>query len=93
MSRFWIAFSVPSASESNELARLVNVKVNPKARINKVEDDGEGGYIIWTTEPPDKGAANRAVTKALARHLGISRSSVALVRGETSRRKLFEILD
>lgn len=73
------------------MGNLVSVKVNPKARLNRVEDDGEGGYTVWTTAAPDKGQANEAVVKALADHLGISRSSLTLKRGATSRRKLFEI--
>ncbi len=70
---------------------LVNVKVNPKARINRVEEDGAGGYTVWTTAAPDKGQANDAVARALAAHLGISRSSIVLKRGATSRKKVFDV--
>lgn len=70
---------------------LINVKVNPKARLNKVEDDGSQGLIVWTTAPPDKGAANEAVVKAVAGHLGVKPSQVRLVRGATNRRKVLEI--
>lgn len=70
---------------------MIEVKVNPKARLNKVEEDGAGGYIVWTTAAPDKGQANDAVVRALAKHLGVSRSDITLKRGATSRRKVFEI--
>ncbi len=69
----------------------VNVKVNPKARLNRVEDDGAGGFIVWTTAAPENGHANEAVARALADHLGIAKSCVLLRRGVTSRRKVFDI--
>lgn len=73
------------------MGETVNVKVNPKARLNRVEDDGAGGFTVWTTAAPDKGQANDAVVNALADHLGISKSSVRLKRGATSRKKVFVI--
>jgi uncharacterized protein len=73
------------------MRRRVEVKVHPKARHEKIEPDGAGGYRVWTTAPPDKGAANDAVTRMLAKHLGIAPSRVTLVRGAASRSKLFEI--
>lgn len=72
---------------------LIAVKVNPKARLNKVEDDGRGGLIVWTTAAPDKGAANEAVARLIAKHLQLRPSEVQLRRGATSRNKLFEIPD
>lgn len=70
---------------------LINVKVHPKARQNKVQDNGDGNYTVWTSAAPDKGEANAAVAKALADYLGVAKSSVVLKRGGTSRNKVFEI--
>ncbi len=67
------------------------MKVHPKAKHDKLEADANGGYKIWTTAPPDKGAANAAVMKMLANELGIAPSRLILKRGTTSRQKLFEI--
>ncbi len=72
---------------------IIEVKVNPKARLNKVEDDGAGGLIVWTTAPPDKGAANDAVARLIAEHLGLRPSAVQLYRGATNRKKLFKVDD
>lgn len=72
---------------------VIAVKVNPKARLNKVEDDGAGGLVVWTTAPPDKGAANEAVARLIADYLGVRASAVSLYRGATSRRKLFQVDD
>lgn len=73
------------------MKRQVNVRVKPGARINRVEDDGEGGFIVWTSAVPDKGKANEAVTRALAKHLGVAKSQVRLARGGAARRKVFEV--
>jgi uncharacterized protein YggU (UPF0235/DUF167 family) len=70
---------------------LVNVKVNPKARINKVEEDGAGGYVVWTTAAPERGEANVAVGKMLAEFLGVRGAAVRLKRGGSGRRKVFEV--
>lgn len=71
----------------------IQVKVNPKARVNKVAEDGAGGYIVWTTTAPDKGKATEAVARALAEHLGVPRRCVVLKSGELSRHKVFEIFN
>ena len=47
--------------------------------------------FVRVTAPPDGGKANKAVCKILAKELGVSKSSVTLVRGDTSRHKLVEI--
>ena len=73
--------------------RRVQVKAHPKARFEKVEEDGAGGLKVWTTAPPDKGAANEAVRKLVAKHFGISPARVTLRLGATSRNKVFDIED
>lgn len=75
------------------MSRYIKVKVNPKARLNKVHEESDGSYTVWTTAPPDKGAANDSVLRALADHLGLPRRMLSLKTGATSRQKLFEITD
>ena len=72
---------------------MIEVKVRPRARIEKIEALENSGFAVWTTAPADKGEANEAVTKLLARHLGVAPSCVVLRRGATSRNKLFEVLE
>ena len=47
---------------------------------------------IAVTAPADKGKANAAVTALLAKTFGVAKSSVAVVAGETDRRKTLRIL-
>jgi len=67
------------------------VRVQPKASAEGVVGEHGGALKVKVTEPPEKGKANKALKKLLADKLGIPPSSVELVRGETSRDKLFAI--
>jgi uncharacterized protein YggU (UPF0235/DUF167 family) len=69
------------------------VQAHPKAKHERLEMDGTGGFKIWTTAPADKGAANAAITKLLAKELGVAPSRLTLKRGATSRQKVFELDD
>ena len=50
---------------------------------------GPEGYRCTVTAAPGDGRANAAVTAALAHALGVAKSRLVLVRGQTSRDKLF----
>ena len=69
----------------------ITVKAKPGAREEKVEKVGEGEFEVSVKEPPIKGAANKAIVKALAEYFKISIYQVTLVSGFTSRQKVFEI--
>lgn len=71
------------------------VRVTPKARGGErilVEDTPEGPRArVWVSAAPEDGKANAAVTKLVAKALGLPKSSVSVLRGETSREKLLRI--
>lgn len=66
------------------------VKVTPGAREESVMLT-EAAVLVKVRAPADKGAANEAVAGLLASALGIPRSRLALLRGATSRQKLFRV--
>ncbi len=70
---------------------ILTVKVFPKAKLNKVTKIDEAHFQIHTTAAPDKGKANAAVIKLLAKNLALPQSSLNIVKGRGSRRKLIEI--
>lgn len=70
---------------------MLAVRVTPKASRNAVLRDGDDLRVTVTTVP-EGGKANAAVIKLLAKALGIPKSRLELVRGETSRDKQFRII-
>lgn len=67
----------------------VSVKTGAKKELVQILDAKH--FAVHVKAQPEKGKANEAVIKALSKHLGISPSRIILLRGETSRNKLFEI--
>ena len=68
-----------------------DVLVTPRASREKVGPLVGDRLKIAVTAPPVEGEANAAVVAALARALGVPRASVAIVRGEGSRRKTVRV--
>ncbi|EPP35427.1 hypothetical protein CP10139811_1012 [Chlamydia ibidis] len=66
---------------------ILEVKVTPKAKENKVLGFEGDVLKVRVTDPPDKGKANDAVVSVLAKALSLPKRDVTLVSGETSRRK------
>ena len=69
---------------------LLTCRVTPKASRNAVERDGEV-LRVYVTTVPEGGKANVAVVKLLSKALGVPKSALVLVRGETSRDKVFRV--
>jgi len=72
--------------------RIITVKVRAKARERSITEAPDGTYKIKTTVAPEKGKANADVVEILAEHLGIPRSRIVLMTGETSSTKRFKII-
>ena len=66
---------------------VVRIRVIPRARKDEVAGERAGRLVVRTTAAPVDGSANGAVRKLLARHFGVSTSSVELVSGARSRDK------
>jgi len=72
-------------------ARLT-VRVQPRASRNEVIGfDTDGALKVRVTAPPVDGEANRAVIELMAKTLGVAKSRVRIVRGESSRVKVVEV--
>jgi uncharacterized protein len=69
----------------------VAVRVQPSASRTVVGGSHSGALVVRVVEPPERGRATGAALRAVAEALGVSTTSVALVRGTTSRQKLLEI--
>ena len=68
----------------------LSVRVAPGARSESITIE-QGSLAIKTRAKPQDGAANDAVTRMIAQALGIAPSRITLLRGATSRDKLFRL--
>lgn len=69
---------------------IINVRVIPRARVQKIVVDGDT-LRVYTNAAPTDGVANAAVIKMLAQHYDVPKSSISIVRGETSHSKVIDI--
>ena len=69
----------------------INVRVIPRAKLNKIAIQPDGTLRVHTTTAPTDGKATADVIKMLAEHYNVPKTSIRLIRGETSRDKVFEI--
>ena len=68
----------------------IHLKPNSRHREEVVPND-DGSLTVYTKAPAIEGRANVAAAKLLAKHIGVSSSKVKLVRGATSKYKVFEV--
>jgi uncharacterized protein (TIGR00251 family) len=69
----------------------IRVHVAPRASANRVLGVHDGALKVALTAPPVEGAANKALIEFLAKALGVPRSRVELLSGQTSRNKVVEV--
>jgi uncharacterized protein (TIGR00251 family) len=73
------------------MAVTVEILVQPRASRAKIGPMHDGRIKIAVTAPPVDGEANAAVIELFAKRLGIARSAIELVAGQSSRRKTLRI--
>lgn len=73
-----------------ESGTRIALRVTPRARRNAISVE-DGAIRVHVTAAPEDGKANEAVVRLLARALGVAKSRLVLVRGTTSRDKLFRL--
>ncbi len=83
MSNAFEALAVPGTE--------IAVRVTPKASRNAVKRGEDGQIRVYVTVLPEGGKANAAVQKLLAKALGVAKSRLVLVRGQTARDKVFRV--
>lgn len=71
---------------------LLQVKATPKAAHDEVVGVRNGALMVKVTAVPEKGKANAAVVALLAKQIGIPKSALELVSGETVRNKVFRLV-
>ena len=70
----------------------ISVHLKPNSRHREEVVVGDDGLLtIYTKAPAIEGRANAAAVKLLAKHFGVAPSKVKLLRGASSKYKLFDI--
>ena len=68
---------------------VLAVKAFPGAKRNAVNVGTDEFLKVYVTQIPEKGKANEAIRKQLAKSLNLRSSQVELLQGETSSQKKF----
>jgi uncharacterized protein YggU (UPF0235/DUF167 family) len=80
----------PDLSALAQPGTTITLRVTPKAARNRIVAE-EGVLRVYVTTVPEDGKANAAVLKLLAKALGVPKSRLTLLRGHTSRDKVFQV--
>ncbi len=70
------------------------IKATPRASKNEIRgwtDNSCTELSVRVTVAPTDGKANKAICELVASSIGIAKSKVCVVRGDTSRHKIIEI--
>lgn len=68
------------------------IHVTPRASRSSVGGARDGALLVRVVQTAEKGEATAAALAAVADALAVPRSSVTLVRGAASRRKLVQVV-
>ena len=67
------------------------IRVHPRAKKNAITGEIGDALKVALTAPPLEGRANEACVAFFAELLNVSRSSITIAAGETSRNKLIRV--
>ena len=70
---------------------LIPVQVAPRASKSQVVGPFGGALKVRLAAPPVDGAANSELIATLSRFFKVSKSSISIVRGHASKRKMIKI--
>ncbi len=70
---------------------IIETLVKTRSKKESVELNSEGIYLVKVNALPVKGAANERVQEMLAEYFKLAKSSVVIIRGHKSSKKIFEI--
>ena len=68
----------------------IQIKVIPKSSRQDLKMEGKT-LKVWLHAPPEKGKANQELVLILAKKLHIPKSSIQIIKGESTKNKLVDI--
>jgi len=70
----------------------INVLIKPNSKKGpQIIAENDGSLTVFIRELAIEGKANQATIKLVAKYYNVSKTSVKILRGQTSRHKLIEI--
>jgi len=69
----------------------LHIKVKPGSKVDSISMDAEHNWVVKIKAPPVDGKANVYLAQFLAKQLGIPKSHIMLLKGETNAFKTLEI--
>jgi uncharacterized protein YggU (UPF0235/DUF167 family) len=78
------------SARPEQLNMIINVKVKPNSRVERIEKRSDGGYVISVKEPAKDNKANIRVINMLSKELNVSYKNIK-IKNPTSRDKVIEI--
>ncbi|MFS8638416.1 MAG: DUF167 domain-containing protein [Gemmatimonadota bacterium] len=69
----------------------IPVRAQPRASRSELAGEYDGALKVRLAAPPVEGAANEELVRFLARLLGVPKSAVRVVSGESGRNKMVEV--
>jgi uncharacterized protein (TIGR00251 family) len=70
---------------------ILTVKVKPNSKQQSIQEQPDGSLMVHLKSPPVDGKANQELIVLLAKKFNLSKSSIAIKSGFSSRNKLVEI--
>lgn len=86
-----IGFDISVLAEERDGVCRIPFHAVPRASVTKIVGEYDGAVKIALAAPPVDGAANKELISFIAKRLGVPKSSVSIVAGESSRRKLVAV--
>ena len=88
-----MCYTRPLIRKTNE-GIIVNLRISPNAKKNEIIKDGDIIKVKITALPID-GKANKALVEFFAKNFKIPKTSIEILKGETSKEKtiLFKTMD
>lgn len=73
------------------MSLIIDVKVVPKSSKQKCILDSQNKLKVYLRNPPESGKANAELVEFIQKSLGLRKSDIAIIFGETSRNKKLKI--
>lgn len=69
----------------------VKIRAKTRAARDEILEVRGDALLVAVTDPPERGKANKAIVKILAKQLGLAKSNLTIISGQTHRDKRIAI--